>query len=139
MAMKFVFSFSQCIQIKEMTILCPPDTVLQVTVSKSHHVKASLPVWEFEWHVTWHYFMSKVSFLISFFCTTCTCGYFFFFCDCTQQDNFLFPVNNCRKSCNLQKKLDVIHILFCRTQQKFLWKKTPQKLCRIFTIHLEMF
>lgn len=48
MAMKFVFSFSQCIQIKEMTILCPPTTVLQVTVSKSHHVKASLPVWEFE-------------------------------------------------------------------------------------------
>lgn len=63
-----------------------------------------------------------------------------FFFDCTEQDNFLFPVNNCRKSCNLQKKFDVIHILFCRTQQKFLWKKKkPQKLCRIFTIHLEMF
>lgn len=38
------------------------------------------------------------------FCTTCTYGILkFFFFDCTEQDNYLFPVNNCRKSCNLQK------------------------------------
>lgn len=74
--------------------------------------------------------MSKVSLLISFSVQLALVDNFFFF-DCTGQDNFLFPVNNCRKSCNLQKKLDVIHILFCRTQQKFLWKK-PQKTLQNF-------
>lgn len=50
------------------------------------------------------------------FYTTCTCGYFFFF-NCTQQDNFFSQLIIVEKVATYQKKLDVIHILFCLTQQ----------------------
>lgn len=42
---------------------------------------------------------------------------FFFFCDCTQQDNFFSQLIIVEKVATYQKKLDVIHILFCLAQQ----------------------
>lgn len=102
MTAKFVFSFSQCIQIKEMMILCPPILCYKwrsakATIKKNHFLFGILNDTP---HGTTLCQRSHCSFHSLYNL------HLWVFCwgDCTQQDNFFFQLIIVRKSCNLQKK-----------------------------------
>lgn len=74
--------------------------------------------------------MSKVSLLISFSIQLALVGIFFFLI--AHGKIIFFPVNNCRKSCNIQKKIRCYSFFVLPNTTEIPPEKTPQKTLQNF-------